>query len=257
MVIKGFNRREMKYVIRANLIDDITNDLMSYMYLDAHSKSGRGYRITSLYYDTTDSQSLRQKIDGTNYRRKLRIRIYGDRVEPTGTAYVEIKERRDMITRKRRTGLPYEVVHEFCCTGRLSDEYWNQEDEALFNELTHICSSLQIQPACVVRYDRLALNGHDDYNGDLRVTFDTNMRGRTYDLTLTSRSEEMPYFISPTWAVLEVKVDATVPRWLLGILAKHHLVSQRVSKFACTLIVGDTISKSQRIVYPEVLTRYG
>lgn len=256
MRIKEFNRRELKYIIAANQIEALVNDLMPYAERDPYASQNGGYRITSLYFDTIDYQCYWQKLDGTNYRRKLRLRIYGESIHENQNCYVEIKEKTGRVTRKRRMDLPYNVAETLCQTGEIPDECVSEHNQALVDEICHIAFSFQMQPACVVSYDRLAFNGHGDYNQDLRITFDTNMRGRIYDLTLTSACPDMPYFMPPTSCIFEVKVDETLPRWLLGIMAKHRLASTRVSKYVFTMSYGGITLTDQCLIVPKVLTRY-
>lgn len=256
MRIKDFNRFELKYIIRANQIESLSKDLEPYTEVDPYAAKNGGYRITSLYYDTVDYQCYWQKLDGTNYRRKLRIRIYGDSIASTQPCFVEIKEKRDLVTRKRRMDLPYSIAETFCYTGDIPDECITEKNQALVDEIRHIAFSFQMQTACIVSYNRLPLNGHGDYNPDLRITFDTNMRGRIHDLTLTSNCQTMRYFMPPTSCIFEVKVDKTLPHWLLEIMAKHQLVSRRFSKYAFTMLRESTTLTNQRIIVPKVLTRY-
>jgi hypothetical protein len=256
MRIKDFNRFELKYVIPANQIESLIEDLKPYTELDPNATNKGGYRITSLYFDTVDYQCYWQKLDGTNYRRKLRIRIYGNSIAPTESCFVEIKEKRDLVTRKRRMDLPYTLAETFCLTGDIPDECVGENNQSLVDEIRHIAFSFQMQTACIVSYDRLPLNGHTDYNPDLRITFDTNMRGRIHDLTLTSNCQVMRYFMPPTTCIFEVKVNRTVPHWLLGIMSKHHLDSKRFSKYAFTMAQESKALSRQRITVPKVLTRY-
>jgi hypothetical protein len=74
--------------------------------LDADSHSGEsGYGVWSVYYDTRDLKFYWEKIEGLKYRRKLRIRHYGDRfaVDDDTSVFVEIKQRVNRVAQIRRS----------------------------------------------------------------------------------------------------------------------------------------------------------
>jgi hypothetical protein len=57
-----------------------------------------------------------EKIEGLRFRRKLRIRHYGDRstIDDDITVFVEIKQRVNRVTQKRRVALPYRLARTLC-----------------------------------------------------------------------------------------------------------------------------------------------
>src|SRR5699024_6341318 len=65
----------------------------------------------SVYYDTSRLRFYFEKIEGLKFRRKLRIRRYGETGEAAdenSPVSVEIKQRVNRVTQKRRVILPYE-----------------------------------------------------------------------------------------------------------------------------------------------------
>lgn len=95
----------------------------------------------------------------------------------------------------------------------------------------------------VVSYDRHALHGHND--ASLRMTFDFNLRCRREELDL-SKGSHGEFFIDPDLAVLEVKVDHSVPLWLARILQRLECEQRSASKFCVStemlaeeLVCGD------------------
>jgi hypothetical protein len=124
----------------------------------------------------------------------------------------------------------------------------SEADQAVMQEVCYLYQTLQLQPACIVRYKRRALNGNQ-YNPDLRVTFDTNLRCRIHDLTLLSQSQtENRYFLPPQWCIMEIKVNRSVPYWLAYILYKHGCAQRRFSKYCAALEQCQAILSRQRIV---------
>ncbi len=93
--IRKFNRFEWKYLIP-----------------DEHGGDGGGYELASLYYDSPDFRCYWEKMDGIKIRRKLRLGCYETGVPLTQETpiFVEIKQRVNRVTQKRRVILPYETA---------------------------------------------------------------------------------------------------------------------------------------------------
>ena len=119
--------------------------------------------------------------------------------------------------------------------------------EALLN----LAGRLRLQPSCIVRYDRVALNG-DASHPDLRITFDTNLRGRSRNLSLLAADQPLDesdrYFMSPDVSIMEIKVNQTAPFWLTQILSRHRCILRRVSKYCGALEQSAVIQNRQRIM---------
>jgi hypothetical protein len=99
----------------------------------------------------------------------------------------------------------------------------------------------------VVSYDRQAFEG-SEYDPGLRVTFDTNLKGRTHDLSLLSMgSVESRFFLPPGWCILEVKVNYRVPYWLTELIGKHRCTLRRVSKYCAALEQSKALLQRQQI----------
>ncbi len=173
---------------------------------------------------------------------------------------MEIKARTDKLMAKRRARMPYARAIDFEAfeqlshksqryNGEATGETENQDEaSALLHEVFYLYQTLQLRPAAVVTYDRLAFEGGENFP-DLRVTFDTNLRGRVHDLSLLSLgTSDDVYFLPPDRCVLEVKVNHTVPYWLTRILSDHRCTLRRVSKYCMALETGAVIRNRQHIV---------
>ena len=245
MRIKTNLRYELKYVIDRAQFAAVLGDIGDYMLPDAHGDEEGAYQITSLYYDTPDYKAYWDKIEGHKMRRKVRVRVYGgDVIMPQTTAYLEIKQRVDKLMAKRRVALPYAEAVNF----ETLEERTGDPDSTVMRETAYLYRTLHLRPSAVVTYDRLAYEGGDLFP-DLRVTFDTNLRGRVRDLSLLSHSHAAGhYFFPPDRCVLEVKVNRTVPYWLTRILSGHRCTLRRVSKYCSALETSAQIGRQQRIV---------
>ncbi len=260
--IKAFDRRELKFIIQTDQIRPFLDDITPFLNRDSHSGTATSYRNNSLYYDTDDYQAYWQKIEGLKHRRKLRIRVYGEQtLEPEDDCFVEIKERLEAAVRKRRIIVPYRDARILCAKGCLDPGLVSEEDRPVVDEIAHLVLLFRLQPACLLRYDRMAFNGHPDYDPSLRITLDTNCRARIHDIDFCSGdSEAMHFFLSPQLCILEIKADDRVPYWLVKIVQQHQFMLRKISKY-CTALenlkaelpyrrhIFPTVGRSRKTIY--------
>jgi SPX domain protein involved in polyphosphate accumulation len=251
-------RYELKYLIRREQIEALVAELSQTLQVDAHGGPGGSYPITSLYYDTPDYKAYWDKLDGHRSRRKVRVRVYGDTtITPETPAFLEVKQRINKLMRKRRVALPYADALDFDNYHELGlrrAEQGSTLDQSLLHEAYYLYRTLQLRPSCVVTYDRLAFEG-DARAPDLRITLDTNLRGRIRDLSLLT---ELPggrsggatdqQILGPEYAVLEVKANQNVPRWVAQLTARHRCTFYRISKYCMVLEKTQAIASRQRII---------
>lgn len=241
-------RHELKYLLRREQAERLVEVLAAAMPRDSFGDERGVYPITSLYYDTPDYKAYWDKLDGQRSRRKVRVRVYGRRaVTPDTLAFLEIKQRINKLMCKRRVALPYAQAIAFDDFDSLAAGYVDSE-AALLQEVYYLYRTLQLRPACVVTYDRMAFEG-DEYYPDLRVTLDTNLRGRIHDLSLLSTGTAANQLVlDPDLAVLEVKANVNVPSWLTRLLAAHRCTLYRISKYCLVLEHSKAIAGRQHIV---------
>jgi SPX domain protein involved in polyphosphate accumulation len=233
--VRRFNRYELKYVIPVRRCAAIMADLEGFVVPDPHSGEN-GYRLVSLYYDSPGLDFFWAKVDGLKYRRKLRVRIYAEQdIEHTSHAMVEIKQRTNRTVQKRRIELPLATAEALCSgsvglrdLGSLDDL-----DQEVASEVLYLKSAMHLAPSAITAYRRVAYVG-SRYESGLRITFDTDLRGRTHALRVNADVDNVP-LLSPEWCVLEVKTDDTVPDWVTSLLARHRCKIQRVSKYCAAV----------------------
>jgi len=78
MYERSLNRFELKYIIRWNQAEALKSLLLGYMTPDLHAGNDGAYDISSLYLDSPELLCYWEKIEGLKFRRKLRIRTYGN-----------------------------------------------------------------------------------------------------------------------------------------------------------------------------------
>ncbi|WP_431038488.1 polyphosphate polymerase domain-containing protein [Streptomyces sp. P6-2-1] len=240
----AFNRFELKYLVPVEQAAEIREELAQRMDIDAHSPPG-GYGVWSLYYDTPLLRFYWEKIEGLKFRRKLRIRHYGepDGVTDDSPVCVEIKQRVNRVTQKRRITLPYGEARRLC-DGRELVAHAPGES-AFVQEVLDLIVRLDLRPTALTGYQREALVGRAADTG-LRVTFDRRVRGRDRDFHFGTATPENRFTLPPHMAVMEVKVNERTPHWITDLAARRNLALVRVSKYVQSI---ETFGLAPRSVF--------
>ena len=220
---ENFNRFEFKYLIHQNRIGEIVDALDGYMERDQHCQGGRGYLVRSVYWDSPERDFFWEKIEGFKYRRKLRFRWYDDAAD---AIYVEIKQRMDRTIQKRRVRWSVDRVRQV-----FENRHDSGEDRwaPVIAESLVLVDLYQLAPVMAVSYRRLAFHGV--HQPRLRLTFDTNARYHRTLLGAGERFEDGEYIVDPEHAIMEIKFDDRVPRWLCRLAVAKELGLVRLSKY--------------------------
>lgn len=222
-----FNRYELKYLVAEGQLPRLHDELVARMEHDVHQREAT--RVSSLYYDTRDLRCYWEKIDGLRFRRKLRIRVYGapETITDDSPAYVEIKQRVNRVTQKRRIRVAYRDARVLCDERR--DPGGPPEHAEVVNEVLVMTTNLDLRPTAVTTYFRAGYKGRDADLG-LRVTVDHRVCGRDRDFDLRSTARNT-FILPPHLAVVELKVDERVPTWFTDLAARQELTTVRISKY--------------------------
>lgn len=139
----------------------LQEDLKYYVLPDTYNDDTGAYTLSSLYYDTDDYRFYREKIDGLKFRRKLRIRTYETAKELTDESivYVEIKQRVNRVTQKRRVPMSYKEALALCNEGIIPDH--DSRDAPVINEIYEMVLENHLKPSCITSYFRQAYFGTD------------------------------------------------------------------------------------------------
>jgi len=251
MRVKDYSRFELKYVLSRDQYHQLTEVLATYLNPDTYGDSHGRYAITSLYYDSPDYRAYWDKIEGHRFRRKVRVRVYGrQNVTPESNCFVEIKQRINKTVQKKRVVLPYAQALALCGSGQpVENANLSDTDLATISEVQYLHHTQQLQPACIVGYDRIAFEG-STYDPSLRVTFDTNLHGRVHELSLAANGFDHNYFfMRPDQCVMEVKVNYRVPYWLTELIGRYHCTLRRVSKYCAALETSKILLQQHQFAY--------
>lgn len=223
MGIEVFNRYENKFLIDQDTYEALTNRISEYMELDAFNKKNGFYTICNIYYDTPNDDLIRKSLSKPVYKEKLRLRAYGvPGIETKG--YLEIKKKYKGLVNKRRTSMTLFEAYNFVESGIMPNEksYHNKQ---VLKELHYFINRYELKPAVYIAYDRKAY-----FEGELRITFDTNVRTRRYDLAL-ELGDYGEQLLEPGQWLMEVKVDKAYPLWLTHLLAEYKVYPTSFSKY--------------------------
>ncbi len=234
--IRKFNRFELKYLITLKQAEQFKTSLRAYLIPDEHGNNNGHYSLTSLYYDSPDKRCYWEKVDGIKSRRKLRIRSYdiSNTLTEDTPLFVEIKQRVNRVTQKRRASLTYSQALRLCNDRQLPD--YDPEDQATIEEVYAFLWQYNLQPSSIVNYQRQAFIG-TEYDIGLRVTFDTELTSQTHHLRLHQQGAGIP-MLGANWVVMEIKVNERIPYWLTEMVAAHNLTMVRISKYCRSLEIA-------------------
>ncbi|OMC65889.1 molecular chaperone [Paenibacillus odorifer] len=226
MAIEVFNRYENKYLLDNEAYYKFYNQLLEYMELDDFNKQHEFYSITNLYYDTEHNTLIRNSLAKPKYKEKLRLRAYGVPNQDT-KVYLEIKKKVFGLVNKRRTSLKLNEAYDFVATG-MEPEFKDYMNKQVIEEIKYFLTRYDLQPKVYLSYDRKALFCKN--NRDLRITFDTNIRSRRYDLKMEHGVHGEPLLEPGQW-LMEVKAENTIPVWLAKMLSEHQMYRTSFSKY--------------------------
>ena len=244
--IRRFNRFELKYLITQRQAEIFKDALRAYLSPDDHGNGDGRYSLTSIYYDSPDYRFYWEKMDGLKFRRKLRIRYYeqGNIITDGTPIFVEVKQRLDRVTQKRRVLMPYRDVL-LLCNNRQMPEH-SGEDQPILDEIQSMLWSYDLHPVSMVHYTRYALVG-SDYDIGLRVTFDSDLVFSTAHFDLRESAPTLP-MLPPDGLVMEIKVNERIPYWLTELVATHNLKLIRMSKYCRSIELSQNILMARSIL---------
>ena len=222
--IRTFNRFELKYLIHYSQAQALVRSMSPYLRTDANAGDGGYYKITSRYYDSPDLRCYWEKVNGERFRRKVRLRTYGNSPEK---AFLEIKQRTNLSVQKRRSLHDLDMLEKQMQLMKRGE--YVPGEEPVMDEVCNLVSRYRLEPKVIISYSRAAF--FDQYRPDLRITLDRNIKCRTLGLDLRRSDFGGRYVVPATMYILEVKFNEVVPRWLCNCLNHHDLKVERVSKY--------------------------
>ena len=214
MSVNVFKRYELKYILSPKQYSAIKGEIAKRLYPDVFGESA----IQSLYYDTDDFRLIRASVEKPIFKEKLRLRCYNLN-DDDRDIYVEMKRKYNGVVYKRRIACKENRALKLFCG--------EPDDSQIGKELDYFIRYYgEPEPKMLIIYDREAFY---DKIGDLRVTFDKNVRYRTTDLNFhTSLEGEQ---LLPGYYLMELKTATALPLWLCRSLFENDIKKQSFSKY--------------------------
>ena len=217
-------RNELKFVIKSSDAEILKHNLSLLMTVDVNSKNDDNtYLIRSLYFDDIDSTAYYEKLDGVEFRKKYRIRIYNF---DDSFIRLECKHKHDNKTSKDQMLIDKNICSKII-EGKVDD--LKIDDNSLLARFILECKLKKFKPSIIVDYKRLA---YTYPVSDVRVTFDSNIKSGLYNYNLFDETATTYSVIDDNEVVLEVKFNEFLPEAIAIILTTVPSVRQAFSKFA-------------------------
>lgn len=214
-----FKRIEKKFVIDQRQFDDLIKLLNSRIVPDEYGES----TISNIYFDTKSFRLIRFSLSKPVYKEKLRLRGYGD-ITDSSNVFVELKKKFKGIVYKRRINLPYADAEDYLYNGTpLEHQSQISHEIDWFRQYYS-----DLEPKMFISYKRQAF--YDKNDPDLRITFDTDITWRNYDLDLR-KGVYGELLTKPGQYVMEIKFKDAIPVWLCEILSQCSIFQTSYSKY--------------------------
>ncbi len=217
----------MKFMLTKEQYNKVVEGFGDKMEPDEYNIGGNLYTIMNLYYDTEHDDLVSTGLKREDkYRFKIRLRSYDPKYP---TAFLEIKKKVNGLVNKRRTLMYIDDVNPFLMEHKEVPDSKIVKRQVI-KEIDVIAKNMNLSPKVVLCYDRQAFFGTQSEDGDLRITFDTNIRARRYDLDLRKGSHG-ERILDENFVLMEVKVDKAVPLWLARLMSENNVRKRRFSKY--------------------------
>lgn len=212
-------RTEKKYEIPVEIEYALAGRLRAIMQEDEHNGLD-GYMVRSLYFDSIYDKDYFDKVDGLEYRKKLRLRIYST---DNPVVKLEIKEKRGTAQLKSSLIISKELAEQLIAGN--CEPLLNLKDPVAKRTYLLMKENLY-RPSCIVEYQRKAFV---HFANDTRITVDKNIRTSMNFKDFFNQSLAFqPVFTDP---VLEVKYNGFLFSYLRSAVNLANLTEQSVSKY--------------------------
>lgn len=214
-------RVEDKYALPSSDFYLLRNRISSILPSDSNDLENRGYKISSIYFDDIYDTHYKDTIAGNPTRDKYRIRIYNDSFE---TIKLEVKSKQYSRIFKRGIKITYEEMEALISGESIKGSEDLDDPRTAFNVAI---KTRYLRPKVIVTYERKAFI-YD--SGNVRITFDTNIRGSDRIDLFGSKDLIYEYPMEET-SVLEVKYDEFLPDFIAQSLEINSMWQIANSKY--------------------------
>lgn len=215
-------RHELKYYINYSVYHTLRARLQTVLTQDENMPDEEGYRISSIYFDDIYHSAVEEKIAGTRFRKKFRIRSYDQKKD---LIRLECKSKYNEYISKIGAKLSLDEYYRIL-QGDLDDLIFRKEQ--VCQELFCYNRTKRLKPVVVVDYKREAFISP---LGNVRITFDKDISASTGTLDMFSSDYHTAKVLPDSIMVLEVKYDDYIPSHILSILQTAMTNKCAISKY--------------------------
>lgn len=215
-------RHEMKYVIPRSFYQEMTQVFRQLLDYDRHAGPNHEYNIRSLYFDDMYQTAYKEKLDGIQYRKKYRIRIYNcqDKV-----IALECKHKDGPYIYKESVKLTREE-YDRILEGDIS--FMLKKKERIAREFFVDARTNLMKPVTIVEYDREPFINDV---GTVRITFDKNLRAIGPRENMFEQAAPSFGVIPNEKMILEVKFTGILPEKVRRLFRTYDLIQTSASKY--------------------------
>jgi hypothetical protein len=226
------SRFELKYLIPEKTALQVRTFVQQYLEVDEFGvgQPNLSYPVHSLYLDSDDLEIQRRTVNGDKNRWKLRVRYYNESEKTP--VFFEIKRRmKDVILKQRatvrRSAAPRILAGHLPQPGDLKSS--SPEELAAIHRFVELQMEVNAAPKMHVAYDREAYV--NNFNNEVRITMDRNVRGvpRPGGELLVSMKE--PYVCTDDIVVLELKFTGRFPNWYRDLVEHFDCFQTGAAKY--------------------------
>ena len=213
-----FNRVEKKYVISEEQYNQLMKKIEPYIAKDKYFFN----KICNIYFDTENYDLTIRSLEKPTYKEKVRVRSYGTPGNED-IIFLEIKKKYDGVVNKRRINLKLKDFNYFLDNGIMPSNV----DKQISKEIIYCFNNYELQPKMFVAYDRCSY--YDKDNKDFRITFDTNLRSRDYNLSLED-GDYGELYGNEKFYIMELKTLGALPLWFVRAINELKIYPTSFSK---------------------------
>ncbi len=215
-------RHEFKYLCSSGEIEILKERIQNMLPCDDHVGANGVYTIRSVYFDDYYNSCYYDNESGVDNRKKYRIRIYNC---SSDYIHLECKEKVQGKTLKRATDISLDNCMRFLTNKPPNDM---TALKPLERELSLLVLTKGFHPVTIVEYERRPFIFKD---GNVRVTFDMNIRSSNSFDGFFERSLPQRQILKQGQQLLEVKFDEFLPHFIKQLLQLDSLQSTSFSKY--------------------------
>lgn len=232
MANKTFERCEKKYLLTRGQYDCLLCLMIDKVEADDFGK----YTVSNVYFDTRDYELIRTSLEKPVYKEKLRLRGYGT-IKEDSRVFIELKKKYDGVVYKRRVPMALWEARKYLYYGIYPDG-----ESQILREIDYTLKRQELKPMAFIAYERLAFSAKQDQ--DLRITFDLDIRARSYSLDL-HKGHYGTRILDRDKLIMEIKTTGAMPVWLVRLLSELAIYPTSFSKYGT--YYREHILENQRI----------